>query len=207
MTTGENRRFDATAGDSIYRTPRAELTVESSANEFYVVSKLKFAVLYLATLGLYEVYWFYRHWHQYRLYHGESLWPVPRAIFSIVFAYPLFRRFERRNAAAGDPVRWSPGVFAGLYILLYLVSNFAELAAPEGEDAIAILVAFVAMILALVLLQGVQDIVNRAVGDPDASVNRRFSVANIAWITVGLLFWSMTLIGLAIGLGLFNPPV
>lgn len=205
MTTGEDKRFDAPAGDSIYRTPRAELTVESSASEFYVVSKLKFAVLYLATLGLYEVYWFYRHWHQYRRYHGEALWPVPRAIFSIIFAYPLFRRFERRNAAASDPVRWSPGGFAGLYILLYLVSNFAELGVP-GDDTIGLLVAFVAMILALVLLQGIQDIVNRAVGDPDASANRRFSAANIAWIAVGLLFWSMTLIGLAIGLGLFNPP-
>ena len=205
MTAEPGGRAETPPGDNIYRTPEAELGIEPSASEFYVVSKLKFAVLYVATLGLYEVYWFYRHWKLYRIYHGESLWPVPRAIFSIIFAWPLFRRFERRNAAGDDPVRWSPGVYAGLYILFYLLGNFAEIAAPE-DDATGIFVAVLAMLFALLLLQRVQGIVNRAVGDPAASANRRFSAANIAWILVGLLFWLLTLLGLALGLGLITPP-
>ncbi len=44
----------------IYSPPKAELQdiAENTQTTFYVVSERKFTILFLATLGLYELYWF-----------------------------------------------------------------------------------------------------------------------------------------------------
>lgn len=50
---------------------------------FYVVSTRKFAILFLATLGLYWIYWFYKNWDRYKdkwpyaSEVGSTIWPVP----------------------------------------------------------------------------------------------------------------------------------
>ena len=81
-----------------YAPPVAEVAdiphEDSSELPFFAVSLFKLAVLSLCTLSLYEIYWFYRHWKAAKRRDNSSVWPVPRAIFAILFCYPLFKRIR-----------------------------------------------------------------------------------------------------------------
>ena len=64
--------------DQPYKPPEADLELAPQDRPgFYVVSKTKFVVLFLATLGVYAVFWFYRNWRMYREHTGQKLWPTP----------------------------------------------------------------------------------------------------------------------------------
>ncbi len=75
--------------DEIYKPPESDLTsgLEQQAHRYFIVSRPKLAVLYLATLGLYLIYWFYGNWRNFRDATGQKLWPVPRSIFYILFTH------------------------------------------------------------------------------------------------------------------------
>ena len=64
---------------------------------FFAVGKLKLAVLCICTLGLYELYWFYRNWQLVCRRSGLPGWwnPVLRSFFAIFFCYSLFKRVDR----------------------------------------------------------------------------------------------------------------
>lgn len=191
---------------NIYRPPTAELRRDAdTAAEFYLVSKTKFLLLYMATLGLYGVYWFYRHWRSYRSFHRLDIWPVPRALFSVVFAYSLFRRIFAR---AGQHPR--PGLmaalYAGVYVLFEIGGNSAELLSSRGFGEIDVaLVSFACMCIVAIILLRAQIFANRACGDPAATANRRFSALNLLWIAAGLLFWLISVFGLLLIAGVIQP--
>ncbi|HEP9031115.1 TPA: DUF4234 domain-containing protein, partial [Pseudomonas aeruginosa] len=50
--------------ENVYKTPEAPLVETRGAKRahFFVTSLGKMSVLFLLTLGLYGVYWMYKHW-------------------------------------------------------------------------------------------------------------------------------------------------
>jgi len=52
--------------DNLYKPPEAALMYASvtEGKAPYVVAKKKMAVLFMLTLGLYVIYWFYEHWNR-----------------------------------------------------------------------------------------------------------------------------------------------
>jgi hypothetical protein len=56
---------------------------------FYAVSTAKFCILSLSTLGLYDLYWFYRNWARISEHSGKPLRPFWRAFFSPLYCHPL----------------------------------------------------------------------------------------------------------------------
>jgi len=190
------------AAVDIYRAPAAELLEESALEpEFYVVAPRKFLLLYIGTLGLYEFYWFYRHWRLYRERHGLGLWPVARAIFSILFVYQLFRLIARRGSEAGAG-EWSPGLYAFAYILLYLVGNFSQFADTGLVGMIMLVLSIASIFLLAGLVYRVQLVANQVCGDLRGESNRRLTAANLAWLFIGLLLWLGLLFNFADLLGL-----
>lgn len=190
----------------IYKAPESDvdagLHVES---DFYVVSGRKFLTLFLATFSLYSLYWFYRHWAQYKSVSDEPMWPPMRAIFAIFFTHSLFRRInEKYEETIGDVSNWRHSVFAGIYVLSLIVSQVAErLSAKNIGSPITDLVTFATLPLACWILYKTQIIANRACSDPDGSANDSFTFANIVWIVLGIIFWILILIGIydiAVGL-------
>jgi hypothetical protein len=191
----------------IYQAPLADLELEAeSAPPFYVVSRAKFLALYLATIGLYGIYWFYRHWRDYKHYSGSSLWPIPRAIFSIFFAHALFNRFFQVARIADPKLQWHPGMYATLYVVLALVSGLSDVLASVGMNVFAGSAIYFAAFFVLVwTLWRAQDVANLACGDPDGRDNRRLGLANIAWIILGLLLWLGLVADIVFSLGLLGP--
>ena len=113
--------------DNVYKPPEANLIRENSFAEddsvFYVVAPKKFFLLYIGTLGLYGLYWFYKNWSQYKAYENLSLWPVPRAIFSIFFTHSLFRYINEELMNKKVNTTWNHATAATMFVIVTIISN------------------------------------------------------------------------------------
>lgn len=166
---------------------------------FQVVSPRKFAILYLATFGMYAVLWFYKSWDNYRKAvpraAGEgSIWPLPRALFAIFFVHSLFGAVKAQGDA---PVlrSWPASRDAWLVIGVWLVSAlFDRLSAWTGAPMYAYASFAMSIPMLLVLLRPVS-MMNLVCGDPTGASNDAFSAANRAWTILGAIVWLAVFLG------------
>lgn len=189
-----------------YAAPAAPLeeTVELQPT-FYVVSIPKFTILYIATLGFYELYWFYANWKRYRDHTGEDLWPVPRAIFSIFFAHLLFSRIQEKLSQREINFGWVPGHVAALYVIFAVLSNVLDrVAAKEIWSPEADVLSLLFIVPVFYALLTAQKAVNLAEGSEAVATNDRLTWVNAVWIALGLLMWALTILGLLMIFGLVD---
>ena len=192
--------------DNIYQTPRSDLGQPSGlSSEFYIVSVRKFLVMYLGTLGLYGVYWFYKHWEQYRMRHAASLWPIPRAIFSIFFAHSLFGKIRDSVRGQTPEFSWSSNTYATVYVVLTVISFLSEILVEYGiSEGLLMSISMGNLFLFAILLYQVQIYANRACDDPWGRANSRFTVANVLWLLLGAVLWFFTLLGIGMMIGVVD---
>lgn len=184
----------ATASDSDGKTQQAM---------FYVVSIRKFAILYIATLGMYAFYWFYRNWdcYQQRLENsgesGDNIWPVARAIFSVFFTHALFRKIKAHGHDKPSVEAWTDGRHATQLVVVMIAANVLDRAAFRsiGSPYTDIL-SLILLLPLLSLFMIVQEMINVSCDDPRGASNGQLTNANYAWITAGAIFWILVLIGL-----------
>jgi hypothetical protein len=180
--------------ESLYTPPRSNLEHghDSARREFYIVSPRKFAILYLATLGCYGLYWFYRHWSENGRFSGRSVLPVIRALFPFIFVFPLFRRVDKslRQQELGSMPWWLAS--AALMVVLNFASIPLSLAGErvQGGDAAVWLGLMLALMFAQIFNLGiVQRQMNIAALDAGGIGNATLTGANWAWIAFGSLLW------------------
>lgn len=191
----------------IYAAPKSAPppAVEQPAFDHYVVSSGKFWVLFLATCGLYQFYWFYRHWRAIRHATGENLWALPRTIFCIFFTHSLFTRFTGTAIIRQIATSRSLQSWATLYVILVVLERICSRASiKEIGSPYTDMVALAILPLAGWCLVKAQQVANAACGNPDGSANSRITAANVAWIIVGALVWLLVMIGLLETLGLIS---
>lgn len=190
-----NGRQDAmNAQDNVYAPPQASLALEvperSGFPPFYVVSITKLVLLYVATLGFYSLYWFWRHWTLHKRDKKLDIWPVPRAIFPIFFAHSLNQEIDYRLHRSGQGYKWSPGMWATTYVISAIggriISRLPDSIVPALPGFGIGMLLLVANVLALVHAQRAA---NLASGDPDATGNSRLTAANWVWLVLGGLYW------------------
>ncbi|MBB3342470.1 hypothetical protein [Luteimonas sp. RC10] len=196
------------SSDNLYAPPTADVApapraTATAAQPFYVVSATKFCVLFFVTFGLYVLYWFYVHWRRWGRTSNETVWPVPRAVFSIFFAHALARRIDQRLRALGIVRAWSPALAATVYVVFQIGSTVASRLADRGIGVpITDIVSLLALVPIALSMLAMQRAANAACGDPDGAGNRRFTWANWVWIVIFGLIW--LLIGAAILLPAFG---
>ncbi|MBK8286882.1 MAG: hypothetical protein IPK97_19570 [Ahniella sp.] len=180
--------------DNVYAAPRAQLInaadQPAAPDAFYVVSSLKFHLLFFLTMGFYSVYWFYRHWKAWKSHSREDLWPVPRAIFNIFFVHALFGLFVRAGMS-WQP--WKGLVWATVYVVAAIASNFVD-AFPMVTQGWRDLGSLAFLIIMGIALANGQQGANEACGDSEGVRNAHFSVANIVWMVIGSIFWLFVLL-------------
>jgi len=151
---------------------------------YFPVSKLKLILMSLCTLGLYELYWFYKNWKLIKTRTGQNLSPFWRAFFSFIFGYQLFKHIQVSADSNGCKSSINPGwLFIG-----YIVLN-ATWRLPDPFFIISI-VTF----LPLLSAQGVINDLNLKTA-PRAERNNNFSVTNFAVIIIGGLFVVLSVVG------------
>lgn len=88
---------------------RAETTIATAENieiqhrnkpepVFFPASLLKLGVLSVYTVGLYEIYWFYKNWQLIRARERSNDSPFLRAFFALFFCYSCFARMRRQGS-------------------------------------------------------------------------------------------------------------
>lgn len=68
---------------------------------FFAVSVTKLVVLSFCTLGLYQIYWFYKNWKIIKEQEQVHMMPFWRAIFSLFFCYDLFEKIKKTASNVG----------------------------------------------------------------------------------------------------------
>lgn len=182
--------------NNIYAAPQSNLDerVQSDIDDrFYVVSTRKMMILTLATAGLYMLFWNFKHWSNYRHATGESVWPVPRAIFAVFFTHSLCHKIEDHDVT-GKRAAWSGDGPATGIVLIYILNYCLSWAG--GGSRLLTLINYLAVIPIAFLMKSVQAEVNARCGDPTGSSNDSLTGANIGWCVAGGLIWLLALVGI-----------
>jgi hypothetical protein len=125
----------------------------SKPPRWFLVGGTKLAVMMVVTLGLYQLYWFYKQWDRVRDA-GDHVAPAPRSLFAIIFCHSLFRRIIDSTHAVGVQTSLSPWLLAVGFIFPSLLWRVEGAAAFLGFLAIVPLVAAQRIATAVALAQG-----------------------------------------------------
>jgi hypothetical protein len=108
--------------------PVAAATLKKDIHEVrpYVVSPVKLGVLSFFTFGLYETYWAYRQWKSLQVYKDLNIWPIPRALFAPIFAYFLFKHFQKLAPDIYTKTNPGPFTLAASYLALSIALRFND---------------------------------------------------------------------------------
>ena len=167
----------------------------SASQALFPVSTIKFLVLSICSLNLYQIYWFYQNWRRIRDTTGAALSPFWRAVFPVVWVIPLMRHISRRAEESGVTVRWRA---IPLGVAFILMSWLLRLPDPWW------LVALGTGVLLAPVVETCRQI-NNAAQDPEG-LNAGYSAANVATIVIGGLFLVLLVISV-FQVGVKAPPV
>ena len=198
--------------EDIYAPPKADLTKYAASDTadavptFYVVSLRKFTVLYIVTLSMYQVFWLFKQWSNYRQQcrlegaPDATIWPLPRALFAIFFMHSLFREIAAHAAAKMRTLEWNHGSHATwLVLMLVATSVLDQFSNRDMGTPYTIILALLLVIATCFSYRKAQACVNISCGDPQGESNSRFTWANYIWIAGGSIVWLLILTGLFIG--------
>ena len=185
--------------ENVYQAPKSGLIEDSEqrGTQFYVVSQAKLSVLYLATLGMYGVYWFYAHWRHHRDYTGEKNLPVMRGIFNIFFTHSLFAEIDFRLRDQRLEYSWSPYLLATFFVVTTIAGNVLDqLSYNEIGSPMTDVFSLLTLPVLLSILLKAQNAANLSQGDEHGERNSHFTVFNYLWLVPGMLLWALLVIGL-----------
>lgn len=154
---------------------------------FFPVSLLKLSLMSIVTLGLYQIYWFYKNWKCVQNL-GDKVNAPLRALFYTLTSYWLFKKIGERakNAQLGGSLQ------AGLLaLMLLLLGSLWRLPDPWWIVGLG---AF----LPLLPVQSTVNEINRKLA-PQADPNSRFGGWNIVALIAGGILVLAALLGAFIG--------
>ncbi len=197
MVNETNQEKGSAHTDNPYATPKAEILIPPSLSEadFYVVSFKKFLILTVATLGLYSVYWFWKHWTLYRQASGDNIWPVPRAIFSIFFTHSLFGKINERAENITDKNMSSLTIPATVFVINQIIYNILSRLTQETSITLDTVIIIVFLGLDIWCLWQAQKQANIACNDVEGESNSQFTGVNYLFIVLGVIFWGLFILG------------
>jgi hypothetical protein len=154
---------------------------------YFPVSQTKLILMSIFTLGLYEIYWFYKNWNHVKIRTRQKIRPFWRAIFSVFYCYSLFKSIQESADSHRGQQKINPGWLAVGYILLSITYKL-----PDPFWVVSLL-AF----LPLIPAQGAVNNINAKVA-PAADRNSNFSVKNIFVMITGGLLLALATLGMTV---------
>jgi hypothetical protein len=178
--------------ENVYAPPRAPVADVRSADSdtgvfFFAVSPTKLVVMSVCTLGLYQIYWFYKQWVLIKQRSEPLIIPWARAFFGIFWCYSCFE-FIRNDERT---LNIEPSLPAGPLAIGWIAASLAwRLPQPY------FLIGFLAPLL-LVPVQRHVNHINATVA-PDHDENSRFSGWNGLAVAAGGIFLALMILGLTL---------
>ena len=93
---------------------------------YYPVSLFKLFFLSLATLGLYQIYWFYRNWAYVKQRDDSAIMPFWRAVFAPLWFFSLYHDLKLDSEKRFGKSILPKAPWVGLLLLLLIVSNIFD---------------------------------------------------------------------------------
>lgn len=178
--------------DNIYKTPEATLIhTEPQTAPFFVTGIGKMCLLYVATLGMYGLYWFYKLWAGQRHSLGKKISPLWRAFFPMFYVHSLCRLIAQRLADQQQLI-WPYRRLATSMVVL-IVSSWGwsvMVDTADKKESLAICVTWLFLAAQLLPMVVIQRKANLASNDPMGTSNSALSVGNVIWLLFGLLLWA-----------------
>ncbi|MEW6982517.1 hypothetical protein AAD001_07675 [Colwelliaceae bacterium 6471] len=175
----------------------SEAQVQSNEMEFYVVSPKKLLVLFIGTCGMYTVYWFFKHWSQYKQSANEDMWPIMRGIFSIFFTHSLFALFEMKYAKKTGENPKSINYLATIYVVFAIGCQICSKLSDNGYgNPITFYLSLLILPVSCWVLFNAQSLANYAGEDVNGVSNSTLTGLNYFWLVLGVIFWLLALFGL-----------
>tara|TARA_R110001583_G_scaffold16561_5_gene67756 strand:- start:3250 stop:3873 length:624 start_codon:yes stop_codon:yes gene_type:complete len=170
-------------------------TSELITSDFYVVSPKKFLIMFLGTMGGYALYWFYRHWENYKIASGHNVWPAVRAFFSIFFAPILFKNIASKQVDQSKEMSKKVDLLGTSYVLAYVASAAGDrLSAANIGNPYTIFMSLILMPVICWCLYQTQLIANSVCNDPNGESNNTLSSLNYLWLVLGACYWVFTIL-------------
>lgn len=159
---------------------RAQLTL-------HPVSIRKFIILSIATLGVYQIYWFYKNWQWYNSVANDDLQPAVRSFFAGIMNFSLFTRIANESDKGYKWFRFAAFPLA----CLYLASNILDSAItrvptlPDWLSIVSLASVFISLPVAIQVKHINKD-------NPELTANN----SHFTWRSYGLiaLFFPITLL-------------
>ena len=188
------------AVEDVYRAPledddAPDVGAHSGVAALYMPPN-RVAVMYVLSLGLYGVYWFYSHWSFYKRALGMRISPVGRAIFSVFFVNQLFKSLYLEASRAGYRPSFNPSNQAGLYIAFVVGSRLLDRFDSAGRVPIFSLLAIAVGLAGALPLVSAQKVANLVAGEEGARMARPFSLGEGIFACLGVILWGLMLAGL-----------
>lgn len=191
--------------NNVYTAPDARLIDDSNAQdageqvgEHYVLPQLKLWIFSMLSSGIFLLPWSYMHWRRIKQNDKSDIWPVPRAIFGVLFIHSLFTRFDRSKNDSGSEYTWSPGINAALFIIFSMIGNLMDLVYERASitiDAWYWVLFMCSWVIPIIAISNAQRVANIALNDPKGESNSKWTVSNFLWLAVCIAFWALAIFG------------
>ncbi|MFY8274460.1 DUF3857 domain-containing transglutaminase family protein [Pseudoalteromonas sp. SSDWG2] len=100
------------------------------AQRYFPVSVVKFYIYSVLSWGIYPFYWSYRNWRYIKEANDESIMPIARGIFGVIWFYPLFHRFAQESEKLGTrahlPATWFALLLAAAVIAVQVAGELTD---------------------------------------------------------------------------------
>jgi hypothetical protein len=150
--------------------------------ELYALGLQKLALLSICTLGLYQIYWFWRNWGRVAERTGRPIMPFWRAVFSPLWSYSLFDEVRDQARSAEVSVVWMPAFLALAFFLLSAAWRFG------GAGTVLSILSFLPLV-------PVQATINEMAARRGAQPDTRLSSHHVFVIAVGSVIVVLAVIG------------
>lgn len=174
-----------------------EHDADSAEMKFYVVSQQKLLIMFLGTFGMYVVYWFYRHWSEYKQSAQADLWPIMRGIFTIFFTHSLFSLFEEKYEKKTGEAPKSINHLATIYVVFAVGCQIMQNLSDRGYgNPITLYLSLLVLPVSCWVLYTAQSLANYSGNDVLGKSNNTLSSVNYFWLFLGAILWILVLLGI-----------
>lgn len=163
--------------------------------EYFAISTKRLALFSILTLGVYEVYWFYKNWQAIKKAEGQKISPFWRAILTVFFCHSLFKKVLESAKSHSYQKLYSPGWLATAYILLIVVADvFSNVDSYDAGFNLFWLITAIVNFIPLLSIQKAINFNNEKIkGGP--VLKQEFSRGEVTLIVFGVIWFLLVLIG------------
>lgn len=151
---------------------------------YFSVSPLKLFVMSICTLGLYQLYWYYKNWSLIKKRENTNILPVLRSLFAIFFCFHLFERIQNSADSISLKKSFNSYLLAAGWILFSFLSYLPN---PYW------LITYCSVIF-LLPVQMVANEINITLC-PKCDPNKKYSGWNVLGIIIGGLIFVLAVLG------------